>query len=118
MSQDSQITTKRTSAKRLRVATGYVEKGESMRNYRDQEQKNRISETHRQVWADAVQLGKDSMPVITEHLLGARLLNEANPVEYAAKEYLCAMQYLDDIGKPRNDSVTGRVLSLVGRIKA
>lgn len=89
-----------------------------MRTYEEQERKNRINESHQQVWDDMVQLGKDNMSGITEHLLGARLLNEANPVEYAAKEYLCAMQYLDDIGKPRKDSATGRTLSLVGRIKA
>lgn len=89
-----------------------------MRSYKEQKRKNVISESHQQVWNDMVQQGKDNMPVITKHLLGARILNESNPVEYAAKEYLCAMQYLDDIGKPRNDSVTGRVLSLVGRIKA
>ena len=43
------------------------------------------------------------------------LLNEANPVEFAATEYCCAMKYLDTQGVPRRD--TGRKLSLVGRIR-
>lgn len=89
-----------------------------MRTPEEQELKNRITDTHRQIFDDFVQTGRDNMAVVSEHILGARLLDEANPVEYAAKEYLCAMQYLDDIGKPRKDAITGRTLSLVGRIKA
>jgi hypothetical protein len=45
------------------------------------------------------------------------LLNEANPVEFSASEYLAAMSYLDNAGVKRTDEL-GNVLSLVGRIKS
>jgi hypothetical protein len=44
------------------------------------------------------------------------LLNEADPIEYAASEYRCAMKYLDDIGAPHAGAEG--TLSLVGRIMA
>jgi hypothetical protein len=41
-------------------------------------------------------------------------LNVANPVEFAAQEYLCAMKVLDDWGVPREAG--DKTFSLVGRI--
>ena len=41
-------------------------------------------------------------------------LNIANPIQYAAEEYLCAQMFLDAKGISREHD--GRALSLVGRI--
>lgn len=43
-------------------------------------------------------------------------LNVANPIEFAAEEYLCAMKVLDELGAPRFHQ--DNMLSIVGRIKA
>ena len=47
------------------------------------------------------------------------LLNIANPIEWAAEQFQCAMLILDDMGIPRADinSLDAPIFSLVGRIK-
>jgi hypothetical protein len=42
------------------------------------------------------------------------LLNEADPIEFAASEYRCAMKVLDDLGIP--EELDTNRLSLVGRL--
>jgi len=52
---------------------------------------------------------------VVEEYLSGELLNIADPVQYAAEEYVCAMRVLDELGVPRKDG--DDEYSLVGRIK-
>ena len=54
------------------------------------------------------------MKNLTEQSIEGCPLNVANPVEYAAEEYLCAMMVLDERNIPR--FYQDKELSLVGRI--
>lgn len=49
-----------------------------------------------------------------ESAITASPLNVADPIEFGAEEYCCAMRRLDDLGVPREHD--GKVLSIVGRI--
>jgi hypothetical protein len=51
----------------------------------------------------------------TERIIAATPLNIADPVQFGAEEYWCAMKVLDDMKIPRK--YKGEELSLVGRIK-
>lgn len=50
-----------------------------------------------------------------EREIEKQVLNTANPIEYGAEEYWCAMKVLDDMGITRE--CDGQELSLVGRIR-
>lgn len=50
-----------------------------------------------------------------ERAIESALLNIADPIQFGAEEYWCAMKVLDDMGVPREHE--GASLSLVGRIR-
>lgn len=51
----------------------------------------------------------------TEKFIAATTLNIADPIQFGAEEYWCAMKVLDDMKVARTHN--GEELSLVGRIK-
>lgn len=51
----------------------------------------------------------------TERFIAATTLNIADPIQFGAEEYWCAMKVLDDMKVARKHN--GEELSLVGRIK-
>ena len=56
---------------------------------------------------------RNGTPAAQKYLIG-QLLNEADPIEFAASEYRCAMSRLDSVDVPTEKD--GQTLSLVGRI--
>ncbi len=54
------------------------------------------------------------MPDPIDEYIQAHMLDVTDPIHFAAEEFWCAMQRLDDLGVPR--TAHDRRLSLVGRI--